>query len=437
MSTDRGARAPVPRWTTRHFGRVLVVCGAAAISFATLTPSAQPQMPLSFCLACGELGGVDVLLNVLLFLPLGTGLAMSGVSRRRALGMMCTATVVIELLQLFFIRGRDASLGDVLSNSTGGALGFYIGRHVYQLLWPSRKNGPRLAAAAGAAWIFGTTMGCFALLPSPTDSRYFGQLARQLGAHPAYTGRILAASVANARFPDEEFPDALSVARALRAGPGARTELVIVLHRGTADPRAIARIADADQNEILQVGEQANDLLFAVRTYAPAFRMRPIVLRMPSALRAAATAGQGDDTLRIAAEYVPPRARMSVRIGFDARHAVLPLTPAQAWRVIAPAQVDIDGSLAGATLDACFLFLVALPLGYWAAASGWNDPITRVSLGIVSVSLILGLAEGPLLFRLATARWWEVIGQVAGVACGSGLALIIARHRLPVGARAA
>ena len=128
---------------------------------------------------------------------------------------------------------------------------------------------------------------------------------------------------------------------------------------------------------------------------------------------------------------------MRVSNGLEEHRAALLMTPAQAWRAIAPIQLDIDGSAAGAALDACFLFVVALPVGYWAAAAGARDRFTLVNLGVVSVALLLGLAEGPLLFRLATPRWWEVVGQVAGVACGSGLALIIARHRLPVGARAA
>ena len=248
-------------------------------------------MPLSFCVACGELGGVDVVLNVLLFLPLGMGLAMSGWSRWRAIGMMSAASVSIELLQLFLIPGRDASLGDVLSNSVGGALGFLIGAHVHQLIWPDRTFDRRLVAASSAAWLVGTTLACLALVPLPSRSAYFGQLARELGGHPAYPGRVISARFANAAFPDEEFPDALSVARALRDGPQAQTELVILDHQGTADPRSIARIADAEENEILQVGEENRDLIFGVRTYASGFRMRPIVLRMRAVLPAGTQAG--------------------------------------------------------------------------------------------------------------------------------------------------
>ena len=102
--------------------------------------------------------------------------------------------------------------------------------------------------------------------------------------------------------------------------------------------------------------------------------------------------------------------------------------------MVAPAQVDIDGSPVGATLDACFLFFAALPLGYWAAATRWKDPVTRVGLGIVAVAMILALGEGTI-FGLATPRWWEVLGQVAGVGCGSWLASILAYRRPPVGPR--
>ena len=49
-------------------GRILGIGGALAIAFATLTPSSELLSQESFCLVCGELGGVDVVLNVLLYL---------------------------------------------------------------------------------------------------------------------------------------------------------------------------------------------------------------------------------------------------------------------------------------------------------------------------------------------------------------------------------
>ncbi len=387
-------------------------------------------MPLSLCLACGELGGVDVVLNVLLFLPLGIGLAMSGASRSRAIISMCLASLSIELLQLGVIPGRDASLGDVLSNSLGGALGVLLGGHLHHFLWPGQKAGMRLAAAWSAVWLLGTALACYALVPLPTESAYYGQLARELGGKAAYPGRILSARFANASFPDREFSDPRSVARALRDGPDARAELVVVEHRSTRDLRAIARIADADQNEILLLGASDADLTFGVRTYASALRFRPIRFRMRSVLPDSTQANTIADTLRITAEYAPPAARMSVGGGRGEHGVEFPVTSAQSWRAIAPSQVDIDGSLSGAALDACWLFLVLLPLGYWTiAAAGTRHPFRPAALVILLVTLSAGFCEGPLLFGLAAPRWWEIAGAVASIVCGSSIALVVARRR--------
>ena len=38
-----------------------------------------------YCIVCGDTGSVDFFLNILLFVPLGLGLALAGFSWRRAL----------------------------------------------------------------------------------------------------------------------------------------------------------------------------------------------------------------------------------------------------------------------------------------------------------------------------------------------------------------
>src|SRR5712691_3681451 len=121
---------------TRLFvGRSLVVISAALIAFATLTPHAGSRPPFDpLCVVCGEFGGVDVVLNVILFLPLGLGLALAGARPLRAVGGMFAASLSIELLQLFVIPGRDSTIGDVAMNSVGGALGFTIGAHLESLV---------------------------------------------------------------------------------------------------------------------------------------------------------------------------------------------------------------------------------------------------------------------------------------------------------------
>src|SRR5688500_12405338 len=85
----------VPSTQRRGIGWGLTVVSAIVIAVATLTPSSQPAHHTS-CVICGPLGGVDAALNVLLFLPLGLGLAIAGVRFRSAMLVLTAATILIE-----------------------------------------------------------------------------------------------------------------------------------------------------------------------------------------------------------------------------------------------------------------------------------------------------------------------------------------------------
>ena len=105
--------------------RVLAWAGLAAILAATLYP--EPTMvdrvkltPL-LCLICGENGGTDVILNLLLFMPFAIGLRLSGWSWKRVAVACAVLSFSVELCQYLGIPGRDASLSDLLTNTTGGS----------------------------------------------------------------------------------------------------------------------------------------------------------------------------------------------------------------------------------------------------------------------------------------------------------------------------
>ena len=142
---------PAPRSQVRG-ARWLIVAAAAAIGVLTLHP--QPEMAVLakrtpvWCLVCGPLGAVDVLNNLVLFFPLGVGLALSG-RRSREIGLIVlAATLTIETLQLFLIPGRDASLSDVLTNIAGGLIGGASVRRHDLWLTPTARNSRRLARRA-------------------------------------------------------------------------------------------------------------------------------------------------------------------------------------------------------------------------------------------------------------------------------------------------
>src|SRR3954453_3118919 len=126
------------RW--RFFG----AAGLLIILAATLRPEpdqtrAAEATPL-WCLVCGDHGGVDVIRNILLFIPFAFGLRLGGVPRKTVLLVGAASSLTIELLQLTIIAGRDASLSDVLTNSLGTGVGALIADYGSTLLPPTKHR---------------------------------------------------------------------------------------------------------------------------------------------------------------------------------------------------------------------------------------------------------------------------------------------------------
>ena len=91
----------------QKLGWVITLLALAAIAGATLVPSPEQIQTAAdtnvWCLLCGDLGLVDVGLNILLFIPLGIGLSLLSGSRLRALVIVALASLTVEVLQLSIV----------------------------------------------------------------------------------------------------------------------------------------------------------------------------------------------------------------------------------------------------------------------------------------------------------------------------------------------
>src|SRR6185437_8188349 len=126
----------------RTTGVILAALGFAFIAIMTLTPQpGPPAFAPSLCVLCGEMAVQDIILNVILFVPFGMGMRLAGVRRHRVIAISFCLTVVIELLQMHIIAGRDSSLGDVITNTLGGVLGV-AGRLVENVVAADCAAGP-------------------------------------------------------------------------------------------------------------------------------------------------------------------------------------------------------------------------------------------------------------------------------------------------------
>jgi hypothetical protein len=119
--------------------RLGLAVALALIGVATLIPQGGGTRTdvAVLCLRCGAMGGPDLVLNVVLFVPLGVALAWWGARPGRALAIGLALSVAIEIAQLG-LPGRFATLRDAACNAAGAWLGAVLALHLARWLAPSR-----------------------------------------------------------------------------------------------------------------------------------------------------------------------------------------------------------------------------------------------------------------------------------------------------------
>ena len=208
-----------------------------------------------YCISCGAEGVADLLLNVLLFAPLGIAACGLGWSWRKTAVVFFALSTSIEITQATLLVGRDASLGDVLANSTGAILGWLVLPLLIDLCHPAPRTARR-AAIVVTSLMFGTWAASGIGLRPALDgtSRWVGQLLPSSPFTEPFAGaagRVTVNGVAITNGPFEP-PRALADSLALT---------VQLTRDDTRAPRhsaVIARIKDDDGNlevHVSQVGE--------------------------------------------------------------------------------------------------------------------------------------------------------------------------------------
>ena len=132
-------------------GLVLSASGVATIAWSTLR--AHPAAHLFVASACCSF--FDVVVNILLFIPLGAGLVMLGWRPQSAALTGALVSISIEAAQYWWIEGRFASVADVGANVAGALLGvlMVVRWHRRARWWP--KLAPAAAVVVMLIWLFG------------------------------------------------------------------------------------------------------------------------------------------------------------------------------------------------------------------------------------------------------------------------------------------
>ena len=379
----------------RHAGRasagVLALISLAVIALTTLgsNPAQLDRVAETTwsCLVCGDAGTTDVLLNLLLFAPLGVGLRWLGWSGRRAVLAMCLLTLGIEATQAVLLAGRDASLSDVLANSLGGAIGWWAWPRLVRSVRPTvadARRGAALFILLGTLTWLATGWG---LHPEGLpDTPWVGQPLHDWRGHDPFPGTLQRVTLNGIDVPNEPLPSTPDLSDSL--------VLRIALTRTDATtprrPVSLLRIVDATRHAQASVTQRGEELLVSVRARASRWRVRTPVWRFDDAM-----AVPTNVPWQLAWRWLPDRILLtSGPVGSDARTTrTIPLSVGLGWAFVHPFAAPI-----GPPLDYRW---TVLWLALWGLPPGW-------CLGM------LGRRE---------ATWWAAaaLGGYAGASLVSGL----------------
>jgi hypothetical protein len=416
-------------------GLIITIVSLIAIAAATLSPESSPAMESHFCLICGSVGTVDAVLNLILFVPLGVGLALSGVRARNALICMFAFSALIETTQLFLISGRDATIGDVLTNTIGGSLGFAIGR--YHALWlsPPPRVAKSLALGWATIWLIIQVISSYGFTLSLPHSQYYGQIARELGNFAVFPGTVLSARIDSVPITNTALADSRAVELLLVAN--ATVTASIVPGKPTPKIAPIARVVDARQREILLLAQDGDHLIFGVRTGAAILRARRPFFAVANVFpRRYRSDSSVYNALTLTARYAANGVSIRDQTGSTNSRVIIPINTSLGWTLWLPFQWTIEGTRAERVISSIWFACLVIPLGYWTfhirelSPSNRAGSILATELLFGAALLIAGLTLIPCVFGLSRAPFVDWIATLAGVLSGYSLGAGTARPGL-------
>jgi hypothetical protein len=363
-----------------------------------------------YCVLCGQGGVADILLNVLLFAPLGIAARALQLPRWRVFAVAVALTIAIETTQWFLLVGRDGSLGDVLANSTGAVLGWLAYSPLCRLARPTRalaRHGTWTVFTVTAVVWFGTGFG---LQPSLSDATpWVGQIQHRWPEHDAFPGRIERVDINGVAVPNDPIASPVP--------PHDTVALRIALERSDAPlprrPASMVRIVDADGHPQVSITESGADVVTELQLRAsrwgfhtPEWMYRGAMM-IPLRQRSQVTARW-------------TRARVELTTADSAgEHAMMqshPLSIALGWVFIHPF-VTVVGSNVHFWNYIWLASWLGL-LGWFSGVLGWR------ATGFAALAQLLVLVVAA---SVTGAPWHSDELLVAMVACG--LTATVARRR--------
>lgn len=397
----------------RLAGGWLAGLGLVAILAGTLHPkpaqvAAVRATPL-LCLLCGDQGGVDVFVNLLFFMPLAAGLRLRDWSWRATVAAAALLSLTVELLQYTVVVGRDASLSDLLTNTTGAALAAWFAPYLGRLVAPSRNSARRLLLAGGGFWLGILAVSAWLLSPATaggTMASTWPEYAWPLHRFGGELTRVRVNGVAVAR--EADLPDSAAIRQGLDRG---RLRLEVEAISGPPLPnRDWLYTIRVPWGPLLVLTQDGRDVLFAMSSVGLRYRLRAPTLRLrrgfpaDSGVPVELQAGAQDGRLWLASSYQGRRRELA----FD-------VSPSHAWSAVLPWGVALGPHLR--LLTGLWVGALLVPLGYWAGFLGRR----AVGLAAVAAAIVVGLGLLPPLAGFRPVHWSEWLASGLGAAFGWAL----------------
>jgi hypothetical protein len=381
-----------------------------AIAILTLRPDpgqaeASATTPL-LCLVCGHRGGVDVILNLLLFAPLGTGLRLAGWRWRTILSAAALVSFTVELLQYTVVAGRDASLGDLVTNTAGAAAAAALAARWRVLVLPSSRAAARLFLGWSLLWV--GVLAATVWLQDPRSLRGPLRSGWPETARPerGFGGRVLEARVDGVAMPRQETPPERAVLRRSLDRGEAMIEVRVLSGPPTEDLVFIYSL-QVRHTPLLGLGQYARDAVLVVPSRAQRLRIWSSAVQLRDAFPA-----DSGVPVTVQGAVRDGRVRLSVRWGGRVRQTGMLLRPTQGWTAVPPMKFVLGRRVR--LLTALWVGALVLPLGYWAARMPRRFAAVLALVGVVAA----GLLVLPALTRSPPSHWSEWTAGLTAAALG-------------------
>ena len=406
--------------------RLLLVVSVGLVLAATLTPSgvASPVRAEPWCLACGGYWLADAISNVLLFAPFGLALRLwrPSLPWRVLLLSAATFSLGVESLQALGIpHGRSAALADVLANTAGAALGFFVGgwRHLL------RPQSPRIATLSALVWsglVVAVLVGTSAALESVesiksvrhTDGKASPILRQSaLPFTPNYgwfAGHVDSATINDFSVVRRETGPVIVESSAALSAADLRVTARGSDLRNALVPLVYVHLAGR-QEPMLMLGVHEEDVTLAVARRGSRWGLVMPTLTVRGAFRGRT---HGDSTVtQVRAQARADRLELEIASGSTTASASMAFTPTLGWATFQTV-VESDALLAP-VVQALWIAVLVVPIGWWSARAGPWWIASAISAALVVVTGAIG---SVLFFRVAAVPPVELVEVVAALALG-------------------